>query len=99
MTTDNVHGQGAVPPPSASPLPPPQQATDADVEAAREDAQARTEVARQKLADAQRATGDQAQELQAKARAKYLERPELFVGGALVGGLLLARILKVLGRE
>ena len=97
MTTDNVHGQGAVPPPP--PLPPPQEATDADVEAARRDAQARTEIARQKLADAQRATGDQAQALQARVRAKYLERPELFVGGAVAGGLLLARVLKVLGRE
>ncbi len=94
MAADNVHGPGAAPPP----LPPPQQATDADVEAARGDAQAKTEIARQKLVDAQRATGDQAQELQAKLRAKYLERPELFVAGAFAAGLVVARLLKGLGR-
>ena len=98
MAADDLHGSGATAPPPP-PLPPPQQATDADVEAARGDVQAKTEIARDKLADAQRATGDQAQELQAKARAKYLERPELFVGGALVGGVLLARILKGFGSE
>lgn len=96
MASDNVHGPGAAPPPP--PLPPPQQATDADVEAARGDAQAKTEIARQKLVDAQRATGDQAQELQAKLRAKYLERPELFVAGAFAAGLVVARLLKGLGR-
>ena len=94
MAADNVHGPGAAPPP----LPPPQQATDADVEAARGNAQAKTEIARQKLVDAQRATGDQAQELQAKLRAKYLERPELFVAGAFAAGLVVARLLKGLGR-
>ena len=99
MATDDMHGPGAPPPPPPPPLPPPQQATDADVEAARGDAQARTELARQRLAGAQHATGERAGELQAKARAKYLERPELFVGGAVVCGLLLARILKALGSD
>ena len=59
----------------------------------------KTEVARRRVAAAQHATGERAGELGARAHAKYLERPELFVGGAVVGGLLLARVLKALGSD
>ena len=51
-------------------------------------------VARQQVEGAQRAAGD----LQDTTRARYLERPELFVGAAFAGGLVLARILKGLAR-
>ena len=97
MAENSVPSQTGVPagPP---PLPPPERATDADVVAARDDARAQAEVVRQRLADAQHATQDRAAELGAQARAKYLERPELFVAGAFAAGLVLARLLKGLGR-
>lgn len=111
---DSVHSRAAEVPPATPqaassggahaapplPLPPPDRATDADVEAARVDARARSEVARQKLTDVQQAFREtNAEDLQATARAKYLERPEVFVGAVFVGGLLLAQLLKALGDE
>ena len=53
---------------------------------------------RERVSGAQQATAERAQNFGATTRKRFLERPEIFVGGAFAGGLLLARALKWLSR-
>jgi hypothetical protein len=55
---------------------------------------ATADAARQKAAEVQEAAGQRVAAAQADAQDAFLERPEIFVGGAFAAGFLLAKVLR-----